>query len=421
MGIWSRVCSCVSSVASFAVNVVSSAVSKAKEVVGKAIGFMAEKAEGFVGKVSQMWERIKPHISTGRKILQVLSGMITLPWIKAALVGLDRALAWLEKADKHPLVKKLQKAFEWVIAWCKDAHQKQLDNEALEEARRHAKAMQEASGELHGTEKQAVEAIALINEYMIAKAEVDIAVKGDTLKDFEYFLRLRAVQKLLAYYETRMQAVQTVSDVDEDMHFMVYAANALIQQNAEFSDADTMRLDEMTHRLFGKPIIPFVFEEMIVAWEKSRQVLEEEWEKKNSTLAKERLLHNRLVRAQKYEELEPAEISVLNDLAITLPRDTVALEQLGDDLLARRNYVNAAEGFLQMLEKDEQQLIAEGKEYLLEQGSMVGTLLIDCSQNDRAWASLSAEEQSLINDFANIFGADCQKRTETGLLVEVMA
>ncbi|MNV61111.1 hypothetical protein D3C71_1536050 [compost metagenome] len=74
-----------------------------------------------------------------------------------------------------------------------------------------------------------------------------------------------------------------------------------------------------------------------------------------------------------------------------------------------------------MLEKDEQQLIAEGKEYLLEQGSMVGTLLIDCSQNDRAWASLSAEEQSLINDFANIFGADCQKRTETGLLVEVMA
>ncbi|MNL32367.1 hypothetical protein D3C87_1542120 [compost metagenome] len=218
-----------------------------------------------------------------------------------------------------------------------------------------------------------------------------------------------------------MQAVQTVSDVDEDMHFMVYAANALIQQNAEFSDADTMRLDEMTHRLFGKPIIPFVFEEMIVAWEKSRQVLEEEWEKKNSTLAKERLLHNRLVRAQKYEELEPAEISVLNDLAITLPRDTVALEQLGDDLLARRNYVNAAEGFLQMLEKDEQQLIAEGKEYLLEQGSMVGTLLIDCSQNDRAWASLSAEEQSLINDFANIFGADCQKRTETGLLVEVMA
>ncbi len=182
-----------------------------------------------------------------------------------------------------------------------------------------------------------------------------------------------------------------------------------------------MRLDELTQRQFGKPIIPFVFEEMIIAWEKSRQLLEEEWEKKNSALAKDQLLHNRLVRAQKYEELEPTEVSALNDLKITLPRDTADLEQLGDDLQARRSYVNAAEGFLQMLEKEEQQLIAEGKEYLLDQGATVGALLIDCSQNDRAWSSLSLEEQSLITDFANIFGADCQKRTETGLLVEVMA
>jgi len=321
MGFWSSVGAAVFSVASSISSAVSSVVSKAKEVATKAIGFMAEKAEGFIGKVSQMWQRIKPHIANGRKILQVLGGFITHPWVKVALVGLDRALAWLEKLDKQPLVKRLQKALEWVISWCKDAHQKNMEEQEL----------------------------------------------------------------------------------------------------AEFSDADTMRLDELTQRQFGKPIIPFVFEEMIIAWEKSRQLLEEEWEKKNSALAKDQLLHNRLVRAQKYEELEPTEVSALNDLKITLPRDTADLEQLGDDLQARRSYVNAAEGFLQMLEKEEQQLIAEGKEYLLDQGATVGALLIDCSQNDRAWSSLSLEEQSLITDFANIFGADCQKRTETGLLVEVMA
>ncbi|MEA5207442.1 hypothetical protein [Enterobacter mori] len=417
MGLWSRICSAVSYVR----DVASSVVNKAKEMAGKAIGFMAEKAEGFVGKVSQMWQRIKPHISTGRKILQMLGGFITLPWVKSALAGLDRALAWLEKLDKQPLVKKLQKALEWVINWCKNAHQKQMEEQELEEARYHAQAMAEAEGELSGEEKEAVSAFALVNSYLIAKAEVDIAVKRDTLQDFEYFLRLRAVQKLLAFYETRMQAVKSISDVDADMHFMVYAANALIQQEAEFSDADTLRLDSLTQRLFGKPIIPFVFEEMIIAWEKSRQLLEEEWEKKNSALSKDRLLHNRLVRAQKYEELEPAEVGVLNDLKITLPRDTADLEQLGDDLLARHSYVNAAEGFLQMLEKEEQQLIAEGKAYLLDQGATVGALLIDCSQNDRAWSSLSRQEQSLITDFANIFAADCQKRTEAGLLVEVAA
>lgn len=417
MGLWSRICSAVSYVR----DVASSVVSKAKEIAGKAIGFMAEKAEGFVGKVSQMWQRIKPHIGTGRKILQMLGGFITLPWVKSALAGLDRALAWLEKLDKQPLVKKLQKALEWVINWCKNAHQKQMEEQELEEARHHAQAMAEAGGELSGEEKEAVSAFALVNSYLIAKAEVDIAVKRDTLQDFEYFLRLRAVQKLLAFYETRMQAVKSISDVDADMHFMVYAANELIQQEAEFSDADTLRLDNLTQRLFGKPIIPFVFEEMIIAWEKSRQLLEEEWEKKNSALSKDRLLHNRLVRALKYEELEPGEVGVLNDLKITLPRDTADLEQLGDDLLARHSYVNAAEGFLQMLEKEEQQLIAEGKAYLLDQGAIVGALLIDCSQNDRAWSSLSQQEQSLITDFANIFAADCQKRTEAGLLIEVVA
>ena len=404
-----------------AVSTVSSVVSKVKEVAGKAIGFMAEKAEGFIGKVSQMWERIKPHISTGRKVLMMAAGMVTTPWLKGALMAIDRGLAWLEKLDKQPLVNKAQKAIQWVIEWCKNTHQKQLENEALEEARRHAEALEAAERELEGSEKEAISAIAMINHYMIAKAEVDIAVKRDDLQDFEYFLRLRAVQKLLAFYEKRIEAVKDVSDIDNDMRFLLFAANALIKQDAEFSEANTLRLDELTSRQFGKPIIPFIFEEMIIAWEKSRQILEEEWEAKNKTLAKERILHNRLVRAQKYEELEPAELIALNDLAITLPRDTAALESLSNDLLARRNYVNAAEGFLQMLEKDEQQLIREGKEYLLEQGAQVGSLLIDCSQNNRAWSSLLPEEQSLINDFANIFAADCQQRTQQGLLVEVMA
>lgn len=404
-----------------AVSTVSSVVSKVKEVAGKAIGFMAEKAEGFIGKVSQMWERIKPHISTGRKVLMMAAGMVTTPWLKGALMAIDRGLAWLEKLDKQPLVNKAQKAIQWVIEWCKNTHQKQLENEALEEARRHAEALEAAERELEGSEKEAVSAIAMINHYMIAKAEVDIAVKRDDLQDFEYFLRLRAVQKLLAFYEKRIEAVKEVSDIDNDMRFLLFAANALIKQDAEFSEVNTLRLDELTSRQFGKPIIPFIFEEMIIAWEKSRQILEEEWEAKNKTLAKERILHNRLVRAQKYEELEPAELIALNDLAITLPRDTAALESLSNDLLARRNYVNAAEGFLQMLEKDEQQLIREGKEYLLEQGAQVGSLLIDCSQNNRAWSSLLPEEQSLINDFANIFAADCQQRTQQGLLVEVMA
>ncbi len=242
-----------------AVSTVSSVVSKVKEVAGKAIGFMAEKAEGFIGKVSQMWERIKPHISTGRKVLMMAAGMVTTPRLKGALMAIDRGLAWLEKLDKQPLVNKAQKAIQWVIEWCKNAHQKQLENEALEEARRHAEALEAAERELEGSEKEAVSAIAMINHYMIAKAEVDIAVKRDHLQDFEYFLRLRAVQKLLAFYEKRIEAVKDVSDIDNDMRFLLFGAKALIKQDAGFCEGKTLRLDEITSRQFGKPIIPFIF------------------------------------------------------------------------------------------------------------------------------------------------------------------
>ncbi len=417
----SSVGSAVSSAISSAGRMASSAFSAAKEYATKAISWMATKAESFMGNVSQMWQRVKPYIAKGRKILQFVGKVVKHPWVKTALATLDKALAFLENIDRSPLARKVEKALKWVIEWCKDAHQKQLEKAELEEARRHAAALAEAEKTLQGQERDAVSAMALLNNYMIVKAEVEAAVQSDTLQDFEYFLRLRAVQKLLAFYETRMEEVREISDIDADMQFLMFAANAMIAQDAEFSDEDTLRLDDLTTRKFGKPIIPFIFEEMITTWEKSRQILESEWENNNNALAKDQLLHNRLVRAQKYEELNADELKYLNSLKISLPQDRQNLEMLEDSLLARRNYVNAAEGFLQMLEKDEATLIDDGREYLLEQGAEIGQLLISCSQEERSWSDLSAEEQILITDFANIFAADCQKRTEENMLVEVAA
>ncbi|ANI80656.1 hypothetical protein [Kosakonia oryzae] len=421
MGFFSSVCSFASSVVSSVGSFVSSAVSKAKEYVSSAIGWMAEKAEGFVGKVSQMWTRIKPHISKGRTFLKMVGAYFTHPWVKTALALLDKGLAWLEKADKHPLVRRAQKAIQWVIDWCKGAHQQQLDKAALEEARRHAEALAEAERELHGEEKSAVSAIAMLNNYMIAKAEVDIALERDDLQDFEYYLRLRAVQKLLAFYESRMESVTRVEEIDDDLLFIIFAANRLIKQDAEFSEAHTLQLDALTTRQFGKPIIPFIFEEMIIAWEKSRQLLEADWERDSKVLSRSRMLRDRLLRAQNNETLSAEDMAMLNDLQISLPREEQELNALEDTLQARRCYVNAAEGFLQMLEKDEQQLIDEGNEFLLERGAEVGRLLIQCSQDNRPWSALSTEEQYLINDFAIIFANDCEQRTEKGLMVEVMA
>ena len=47
-------------VASSISSAVSSAWSSAKEIAGKAVSWMADKAESFVGKVKDIWEKVKP-------------------------------------------------------------------------------------------------------------------------------------------------------------------------------------------------------------------------------------------------------------------------------------------------------------------------------------------------------------------------
>lgn len=416
-----RLRSFFSSLKSKAMEMGSSLVEKAKNLANKAIDFMAEKAEGFIGEVNQMWQRVKPLISTIRIVVQTFGKIMPFPWLKGALRLLDKALALLESIDKSALAKKVKDAIEWVINWAKEQQKKRMDEEAMAEARRHAETLAAAQQHLQGEARGAVDAMALLNHYLVVKASVERAVEQDDLQDFEYYLRLRAVQKLLAYYDSAMLNIEQTEDINEDMYFIVEAAQALIEQHASFSDAQTIKLDEMTQRLFGKPIIPFIFEEMIIAWEINRKGIEEEWALLNKHLAKDNMLFRCLQRAKADEELEPEEVVQLNDLSLSLPRDTQRLEALRQDSLEKRFYVNAAEGFLQMLEKDEATLLAEGRDYLLEQGAIVGQLLIDCAQNGRSWGSLSDQEQGLIVDFANIFEQDCQARTQQAQLVEVAA
>jgi hypothetical protein len=84
-----------------------------------------------------------------------------------------------------------------------------------------------------------------------------------------------------------------------------------------------------------------------------------------------------------------------------------------------KSYVHAAEGFLQVLEKSEEQFEEEGRDYILDDVATVGRLLIDCAQNGKQWDELSVDEQSLITDYANIFAADSKQRNQDLIEAEV--
>lgn len=70
-----------------------------------------------------------------------------------------------------------------------------------------------------------------------------------------------------------------------------------------------------------------------------------------------------------------------------------------------------------MLEKEPEEFADQ--EYLMEDSSTVGMIIIECAQFGKRWEELNTEQQSLIIDFANIF--EKASRARASNLVEVAA
>lgn len=402
-------------------SVVSSTFRAVKQVVSKAVNWLADEAETFVGDVKRLYQAAKPHISSMRTGLRVVAAHAPWPWLKAASLGLDRALAVLEHMNSHPLAAKVQQGIDWVIERAREWRKKVLDEQEIAKARERARDFETAMNKTDGADREALQAVAVSNRYHLVKALTHRMVDSEAFVDFQHYLRVRAVQKLLQVYEEQMMQLEDVAEVGQEPLFIIAIAEKLIEVRAELSDADVQRLDEVTAKHFGKAVIPFVFEEMILVWSLDYENAQKAWDVLNKQVAKDRVIKRRLELEAGLDPLEPEDALVLDDLRKLLPRDEAKLEALGKETRAKRNYVFAAEGFLQLLEKSEEQIMADDQEYLIERGGTVGEILVRCAQKGQKWESLSQEEQSLIISFANIFEEDCRKRTDAFKLIEVMA
>jgi hypothetical protein len=109
-------------------------------------------------------------------------------------------------------------------------------------------------------------------------------------------------------------------------------------------------------------------------------------------------------------ELSAEESAELARLKGELPAAKQALDDLSQRQRDIQRYVGAAEGFLQLLEKTPEQIEAEDRGFLLEEGGHVGRLLIDCAEHDKPFSKLDPEDQALVNDFANAFRKDSKNR-----------
>lgn len=415
--------SAVSSVASGISSVASKAWEKTKEVAAKAVNWMAEKAETFVGNIKKVWQSVRPFIDSHiRPLVKAAAAVAPWPWLKGALLALDKGLAYVSAFDRSPLAKRIDEGIRWAINAAKNLKETWLKKpEEVEKANERKQVFQEAMAQMPTEEAKAVQLAAMINDFVLVQTAINNTFEKNEIKDFEHYLRLRATQKLLKYAEQTLSNATDIEEITEDDIFLLKAGAGLLAANPELSDLDAIKLDNIIRNRYKKKLIPFVFEEMVMAWGKNLSDLESQLKAETAILSKNNVLLRRLEMAKKISEISTEEESALNQMK----EETFAIKGKVDKLILqtreKSNYIYAAEGFLQTLEKSQEELAAEGRDYLAEEGGQVGMVIIDCAQHGRKWETLSEEEQMLIIDYANIFKNESELRTKKLIEVEVGA
>ena len=441
MGFWSSVGSFCSSVASSVGSAVSSAASAigrgvsaayntAKDLAGRAVGWIAEKAEGFVDGVKNVWNTVKPYMDQIRSALKAAAAATSgIPWLSGALTLLDKGLGALTKFENSPIANKVKQAIDWAIKLAKrwrgnskenENKPDRLNEEELEEAKKHQENLRFAEREIVSDEQRhQLELAAVFNDYEIASTDLANTI-DKAPENFEHYLRLRASQKLLAMADKKFRMAKTVDDLSADDIFIVRIASDLMKANPELSKEAALRLDRLLTEKYGKKLMPFVFEELIASWAKRADTLENQWKNDNRAYAKDVSLRKYLLGAQEIQsELSIEEKNLLAVLEMELPNKKEKLDILATTHRDVERYVGAAEGLLQVLEKSPEEIEAEGRAYLLEESQHIGKLLIDCAQNEKPFSELDAENQSLMTDYANIFKKESKARMKS--ILEVTA
>lgn len=319
------------------------------------------------------------------------------------------------------VAKKMDAIFKEQDKQTEIQEEQQLLEERLNEIQSDQSELNQAYQEIDASsEKDAILYAMIINEYALLQSKINEVILKDNLKDFEHLLRLRAVQKMLKSAQHSIAEAKDVKELKEDDLFLLQVGSQLLEAEPQLSDMEAERLDGLIrNRYTGKSLLPFVFEEMVSTWMVRYENLEAGWQRMNATQAGIKRQITELKTKMAIEELSPAEEIQLASLESDLKVSVYQLKQRQEESRSMRTYINASEGFLQILEKDYEQIEAEGREYLLDDVAEVGRLIIDCAENNKPLSELSYDEFGLLNDYANIFAQEAKERADELNKVEV--
>lgn len=407
---------------------VSSVVSTAKGVAARAINFMADKAENLVGEVKEVWRQVKPYVQKAPAILRSAAVVAAKahPMAGTALMAAAKGVDALLALENSPVLKKIEKAISAAAKIARELQQQiragkisWMTPEEYEAALKTRKAFRAAEKEedtLSAGDRRKIAIAAAINDFGIAKTDLHNAIEAGP-SDFEHYLRLRATQKLIDGAEAKLMA-EGVDSLTDDDWFLVRIAADLIKADPELKSSAAERLDAVLRQANGKTLQSFVYEELIAAWKNQSRALDTELNNAKALLAKGMIDLKRLQIAKRVQnELDAQEAAELAALEVQVPAQEAAWEAAAIRKGDIERYADAAEGFLQLLEKSPDQLEQEDRSYVLEEGENVGRIIVEAAEKNTPFSSLAPEDQSLIIDFANIFHEDARQRMESVLEV----
>lgn len=425
MGWFSSFCSGVASVASSVVSSVSSAASKvwntAKSVASRTVGWLADRAENFIGTVKNTWNLVKPYVEKIAPWIDKAAEVIPWPWLKTAVKAFGKGLQALLALENSPILKKLETGLKWAIKAAQHLRDTFLTEAEEKEAVQRQLDLDEAMNAMETEEqRQSVRFAAIINDYILIQTRVQKILEQDKISDFQHYLRLRATQKLLREAERTLQTAETMDEITQDDLFLMKTGQKLLAINPELTELEIDQLNEVIGKRFsGKTLLPFVFEEMIRAWETKRQNMEAKWTSYNKKRADLGQKVNHLEVKMQLGQLNNMEENELANLRNDFANANHRLNIYSEDNRAMKSYVDAAEGFLQFLEKSPEQLENEELDFIVYDIEEVGMLIIECAQNNKPWNKLTEEQQNLITDYANIFEGASRQRNEKLQYIEV--
>lgn len=423
MGLLSKLSGAIASAGRAVVSAARTVVSAAKKVAEKAICYLADHGERMVEKVKETWARVSPILRSHVKPFLDKLDLLTkpIPWLNTAVVAINKGLEALLALENSPILKKVEKAIRWAIEQAKRYKETHLNKEEIKEAEAQRTALHDAAEKLMDEEQRKAFSLSeMIHDFVIARSAIRHIFDDNAVVDFDHYLRLRATQKLLHEAESTIDKAMSVEDISADDIFLLHVASNLISETPTLSDVDAATLEGIVQKRFQKPLLVFVFEEMVMAWSNSLDSMEKEWATNNQELARNRTILRRMEIAEKLgQELEADEKSMIAELRKVVPEAEASQASLEDRILAKKKYIYASEGFLQVLEKPEEYYTRDGHEFLAEGARKIGGLIVDMAQADRPWSSLTEEEQGLITDYANIFEADSKARAEKLVKVAV--